>query len=155
MAQTPGGTPVLPQQSLQLVAVLPDFATAYARALRDKKPLVMFFYDKSSFSEKEREELQQLRADPIFSQVFLFGESSLPEDQLGFKAATRLTIKFLPAISIFESNSSELKELSRHEGVWTVAELRKQMSEDMCHAFETHRVDLDGWTLFILGCPTR
>ena len=61
-----------------LAPIYPDFATGVSQALKQDRVVIIFFRDKSAFTTQMEAEVRQLRADPLFSWVFLFAESLLP-----------------------------------------------------------------------------
>jgi uncharacterized protein len=139
----------------QPASVTSGFQNAYDRALKENRILLMFFYDKSSYSEKEANEYEQLRREPLFAQIFAFGESLLPDDTFGLTAAKKLHVQNIPVISAFAPDPNGLNELSRHEGVWYANELRKGIPADICDASAKGQTKLDGWELLAFGCAPK
>ena len=146
----PSATPPAPAP-----AVYPDFTSGWAQGVREKKLLIVYFRDKSAFSAKADPEWARLRADPLFAQLFLFAESRLPEDAVGMRAAQQLKIEGIPAVSLLVPNTEQLREIDRHEGIYTYDEMRRNIIASMCKASKKERSDVDAWTAFALGCTLR
>ncbi len=135
--------------------ISPDFTTGYARGLKENRFVIMFFRDKSKFGDQQEVTIRKLRSDPVFSALFVFGESLLPGDALGLKAARNLKMDNLPAVSVFAPRPNELLEVSRHEGVYTFEEMRDDIPKSMCKAQQNAKIKLDDVTARLLRCVVQ
>jgi hypothetical protein len=133
-------------------AISPDFTTGYARGLKENRFIIIFFRDRKELTSRAEVELRKLLSDPIFSAVFVFGESLLPDDKTGFTAATKLKIQNLPAISVFAPKQDGLLEITRYEGVYTLEEMREGIPSGMCKAQTSGQIKLDDVTARLMHC---
>jgi hypothetical protein len=143
---------LIPARVIADETVFPDFATGYAEGLRTKRFIVVLFDGNTEFSAKMQPEFQRLREDPTLTRVMVFARSQLPGDQTGYKAAQGLSIKSLPAVSVFSPEPSQLLELSRFEGVYTYAEMRDGIVSDLCKAMKSGGAIMDDATISALRC---
>ncbi|MBZ5610005.1 MAG: hypothetical protein LAP38_17220 [Acidobacteriia bacterium] len=139
----------------KLAAISQDFATGFTQALSEHRFLIVFFRDKTLLTTQEEAEVAKLRADRLFSSLFLFTQATLPDDQVGLKAAQELKVKGLPAISVLAPDQAVLREVTRFEGVFTVADLLKGIISWMCKAFQAGRFSPDSNITKPLGCASK
>jgi hypothetical protein len=64
------------------------------------------------------------------------------------KAATKLNVQNLPAISVFYPKKDELHEASRFEGVYSFDELHKGIVDDLCNEVRKGKADARAWRLW-------
>ncbi len=145
----------LKSEKPKLAPISDDFSGGFAQAVAEHRFLIMFFRDKTLLTTQEEAEIAKLRADPQFSSIFLFAQANLPDDQTAMNVAQELKLHGVPAVSVLVPDRVMLRELTRFEGVFLFADLRKGIVTAMCKAAQTGRFGVDAKIAKPLRCGAK